>query len=220
MSKEKIQSLINRVIGKEGILRVPAYWMRRVLYNLMEFSEKTAESQAKKALTDAKTYADATSKEYTDQQIAELGVTGKEPIVYALPQGTLTNVSYMGNNEYTYKFTEDEANEYINALNTGLDKVVIMCGADNSLTIPLSPAAGVLGPISDTLSVLAHPIINRIDGEWFVWRVVFYIYYDSTTGDVECRRLEQRDVINIQGMIDSSIGDINTILDNINGEEV
>lgn len=220
MRKIDLQSLIDRVIGKEGILRVPSYWVRKLFNQVLDYTDESVAKSAETTEANAITSATATSKEYTDQQISELGITGKEPIVYALPQGTLTAMSYMGNNEYTYKFTEDEANEYINALNTGLDKVVIMCGADNSLLIPLSPAAGVLGPIADTLSVIAHPITGSIDGEWFVWRVYFYIDYDSTTGNVECRRLEQRDVINIQGIIDSSIGDINTILDNINGEEV
>lgn len=34
MSKEKLNNLIDKVIGKDGPLRVPAYWMRKVLKNI------------------------------------------------------------------------------------------------------------------------------------------------------------------------------------------
>lgn len=37
MDKEKLNNLIDKVIGKDGPLRVPAYWMREVLVKIVEF---------------------------------------------------------------------------------------------------------------------------------------------------------------------------------------
>ena len=72
MSKEKLQSLIDRVIGKDGILRVPAYWMRKVFLSVIDYVNKAIETSAKATESNAITSATAASKEYTDQQIAEL----------------------------------------------------------------------------------------------------------------------------------------------------
>ena len=223
MADAKLQSLIDRVIGKDGILRVPAYWMRRILGKLMEYSDKTAESQARQALTDAKTYADATSKEYTDQQIAELGITGKEPVVYVLPEGTLQKMSYpLTNGEtYTYTFTDAEAAEYIEALAAGLDKVIFMVGSYEDLFVPRSVAEKAASFSENTVTLVSPMLIvgSNNDG-WYTWAVGFSIDYNTNTGKVTCTRTSAKNDIDIQGMIDSSIGDINTILDNINGEEV
>ena len=219
MRKIDLQSLIDRVIGKEGILRVPAYWMRRVLYNLMEFSEKTAESQAKKALTDAKTYADATSKEYTDQQIAELGVTGKEPIVYVLPERIWDKVTDFKEYRFSYTLTEAEANEFWAAMDKGIDNILFVIGRYGSLITPRN-VAQVMKVKDDWYLLLGDEFLNGVGGIWYTWRPGVNLEFNASTREVEVEVVTTKTNIDIQGMIDSSIGDINTILDNINGEEV
>lgn len=80
MSKEKIQSLIDRVIGKEGILRVPSFWVRRILGKLMEYTDESVAKSAETIEANAITSATAASKEYTDQQITELDAAIKSYI--------------------------------------------------------------------------------------------------------------------------------------------
>lgn len=39
MDRTELQALIDRVIGKKGILRAPSYWMRKVLNSIVEYCE-------------------------------------------------------------------------------------------------------------------------------------------------------------------------------------
>jgi hypothetical protein len=39
MTREELQTLIDRVIGKNGILRAPSYWVRRLFGNLMDYTD-------------------------------------------------------------------------------------------------------------------------------------------------------------------------------------
>lgn len=41
MNTDKLQALIDRAIGKKGILRVPAWWMNKIL---SEIADKTEDS--------------------------------------------------------------------------------------------------------------------------------------------------------------------------------
>ena len=43
MTRDELQTLIDRVIGKKGILRAPSWWMRRLLGNLMDYTDGKAE---------------------------------------------------------------------------------------------------------------------------------------------------------------------------------
>ena len=44
MDTQKLHDLIDKVVGKDGPLRTPAYWMRRVLKKLVEYSKDIHES--------------------------------------------------------------------------------------------------------------------------------------------------------------------------------
>lgn len=44
MAKETLQALIDRVIGKDGILRVPAWWVRRLFSELLGYADTAIES--------------------------------------------------------------------------------------------------------------------------------------------------------------------------------
>lgn len=199
MRKIDLQSLIDRVIGKEGILRVPAYWMRRVLYNLMEFSEKTAESQAKKALTDAKTYAKTyadASKEYTDQQISGLGLTGREPILYVLPEDTIQGVPLYEDYEFTYNFTTAEAEEFLNVISNGIDNIIFVYGRKDSILIPRGVALQVM-KIGNSIGLVGFQRLGKQDGEWMTWDIILYIDYDTDSRSVSCRLHCEREVLPI-----------------------
>lgn len=39
MTREELQALIDRVIGKKGILRTPSYWMKKVLNSIVDYCE-------------------------------------------------------------------------------------------------------------------------------------------------------------------------------------
>lgn len=44
MKREELTALIDRVIGSKGILRTPAYWMRRVLNKMSDYADESLES--------------------------------------------------------------------------------------------------------------------------------------------------------------------------------
>lgn len=123
MADVKLQSLIDRVIGKDGILRVPAYWMRRILGKLMEYSDKTAESQAKQALADAKTYA--------DDAVKANAPTGDELKYYTLPAGVSKSLSInVTGTVDSYTFTDEEAAEWKKYYASPDDRVVRILMSD------------------------------------------------------------------------------------------
>ena len=39
MNADKLQALIDRAIGKKGILRIPAWWMNKILSELLNKTE-------------------------------------------------------------------------------------------------------------------------------------------------------------------------------------
>jgi hypothetical protein len=44
MTREELQTLIDRVIGKKGILRAPSYWVRRLFGNLMDYTDEAVKN--------------------------------------------------------------------------------------------------------------------------------------------------------------------------------
>ena len=54
MDRTELQALIDRVIGKKGILRAPAWWVRRLFGKVIEYGE----SYTQKAVADAKVKSD------------------------------------------------------------------------------------------------------------------------------------------------------------------
>ena len=216
MSKEKIQSLIDRVIGKYGILRVPAYWMRKIFNDVLDYTDDSVAKSAKTTEANAITSATATSKEYTDQQIAELGITGKEPVVYALPERIFEKVTDFKEYRFSYTLTEAEANEFWAAMDKGIDNILFVIGR-YSLITP-HEVAQVMKVTDNWYLLLGGEFVNGNGGLWYSWRPGVNLEFDASTREVEVEVVTTKTNIDIQGMIDASIGDINTILDNINGE--
>ena len=44
MTREELTTLIDRVIGKKGILRAPAWWMRRLFNKVLEYVDSSIKS--------------------------------------------------------------------------------------------------------------------------------------------------------------------------------
>lgn len=249
MSKENIQSLIDRVIGKEGILRVPSYWVRKLFNQVLDYTDDSVAKSAKTTEANAITSATATSKEYTDQQIAELGITGKEPVVYVLPEGTLQKMSYplTDGETYTYTFTDAEAAEYIEALAAGLDKVIFMVGSYENIFVPRCVAERAAAIVENTVTLVSPILVNGSNNDgWYTWAVGFNIDYNPDTGKVTCTRTSHKTDIDIQGSgteiaVDNKLSSISenpvqnkviyaelierfdgidALLDAINGEEI
>lgn len=44
MTREELQALIDRVIGKKGILRAPSWWVRRLFGNLMDYTDNAVKN--------------------------------------------------------------------------------------------------------------------------------------------------------------------------------
>lgn len=186
MSKEKIQSLIDRVIGKDGILRVPAYWMRKVFFSVMSYIDDSIAASAKTTESNAVANATTSAKEYTDKQISELGLTGREPILYVLPEDTIQGVPLYTDYEFTYNFTTAEAEAFLNVISNGIDNIIFVYGRKDSILIPRGVALQVL-EIGNTISLMGYQRLGKQDGEWMTWDVVLYIDYNTDSRSVSCR---------------------------------
>ena len=44
MDRIELQALIDRVIGKKGILRAPSYWVSRLFGNLMDYTDEAVKN--------------------------------------------------------------------------------------------------------------------------------------------------------------------------------
>lgn len=248
MADAKLQSLIDRVIGKDGILRVPSYWMRRLFNQILDYTDATVDASARKteasAITTAVSNATATSKEYTDQQIAELGITGKEPVVYALPERIFEKVVDFKEYRFSYTLTEAEANEFWAAMDKGIDNIIFIIGR-YSLVTP-HEVAQVMRVTDNWYLLLGGEFVNGDGGLWYSWRPGVNLEFNASTREVEVEVVTTKTNIDIQGSgteIDvdnklSSISEnpvqnkviyaelierfdgIDALLDAINGEEI
>ena len=77
MSKEKIQALIDRVIGKKGILRAPSWWFRRLLLQLLDYIEVSVQNvkiqiDAEMSDTSENVVSNNVIKTYVDEQVKPL----------------------------------------------------------------------------------------------------------------------------------------------------
>lgn len=206
MSKEKIQSLIDRVIGKEGILRTPSYWMRRLFNQVLDYSEDRANEAIKVAEQKAETYMLPTSGEYalnseTGKKLLEIlnnpdkyilqsnqatfsGATGTitiYPNKYNLMPDSLILQSPAWKTKEAYlngKLTEVELTSYMGAIVKG-DGVIGFSIGPNTLSM------SIVGYVTDELSDFTEYAVQ---------------------GKV------------IKSYVDGKVGNINSVLDNINGE--
>ena len=206
MSKEKIQSLISRVIGKEGILRTPSYWMGRLFNQVLDYSEESANKAIKVADKKAETYMLPNSGKYaldseTGKKLLDIlnnpdkyilqsnqatfsGATGTitiYPNKYNLIPDALILQSPAWKTKEAYmngKLTEVELTVYMGSIAKGAD-IIEFAIATTTLSIP------IVGYVTDELSDFTEYAVQ---------------------GKV------------IKAYVDGKVGNINTALDTINGE--
>ena len=58
MNKSTIQTLIDKIIGKKGLIRVPSWWMRKVLMQIADWVQEGDDANGKK-IVKVETKADA-----------------------------------------------------------------------------------------------------------------------------------------------------------------
>ena len=85
MNKTKIQTLIDKVIGKKGLIRVPNWWMRKVLMQMSDWVQE-GDDAANKKIGTLKEEADATNNkirklEEEDDKIAMLNNSTKAALI-------------------------------------------------------------------------------------------------------------------------------------------
>lgn len=208
MSKEKIQSLIDRVIGKEGILRTPSYWMRRLFNQVLDYSEDRANEAIKVAEQKAETYM--------------LPTSGK----YALDSGTGKKLLEILNNPDKYILQCNQATFsgatgtitiYPNKYNLIPDALILQSPAwktkeaylngnltEVELTVYMGSIAKGDGIIEFSIgpTTLSIPIVGYVTDE-----LTDFTKY-AVQGKV------------IKAYVDDKVGNINSVLDTINGEEI
>lgn len=118
MDTQKLHDLIDKVIGKDGPLRTPAYWMRRVLNKIVgHVDDKVAELQGKLNRAISLTY-----KEFYDMHWAGEGIEGAYYHIsdYA-PTVSLTQEEFVSRKNIPYKLFVLYGGRDIRAYNTGND---------------------------------------------------------------------------------------------------
>lgn len=216
MSKEKLQSLIDRVIGKEGILRTPAYWVKRLFNQVLEYSEEYTnkaievvdENVDKKVDKKAEPYILPASGEY-----AITSETGKKLIdVVNNPSKYILQSWYNANSSECLVTFHPTKNQY---MSTGA--LMLTTPSWNTkesylngklVEVQMTSYAGtiVIGDEYVTISIsnfnLSIPIVGYVTDE----------LKDSTEYAVQGKV--------IKAYVDGKVGNINSVLDTINGEEV
>lgn len=64
MTREKLSALIDRAVGTKGILRIPAYWMRKILNAIISYLEPDASV----SFTSAKAVQNKVIRQYVDEK--------------------------------------------------------------------------------------------------------------------------------------------------------
>ncbi len=241
MSKENIQSLIDRVIGKEGILRVPSYWVRKLFNQVLDYTDESVAKSAKTTEANANRYAD----EVSEAVAKEYGVTGNELKYYTLPTGVISSIALKGEGGLdTYTFTTEEANEWKKYKASPNNVVVrIKLSDDSYINATIYDAKGVLSgepsvyfcfrfewtDITNWLvskGRFAHHqttvmIKTLTDGTvtsntWDL-PVGLPLGVDNTMSSESIQPVQNRVV---KAYVDGLVGNVNSLLDNINGEEI
>ena len=77
MAREELTALVDRVIGSKGILRTPAYWMRKVLNNMADYLEGYADSASQSVKVKVDTTMSDTSSNPVENRVVKNYIDGK-----------------------------------------------------------------------------------------------------------------------------------------------
>lgn len=75
MDRTEIQALIDRVIGKKGLLRAPSWWVRRLLNKMLDYCESlTPKIKVESSVNDSANPVQSKAvKEYVDDKVSKVG---------------------------------------------------------------------------------------------------------------------------------------------------
>lgn len=204
MEREKLTALIDRVIGKKGILRAPSYWMSKVLHSVMDYADVSASASEKKA------------NQYTDESLDNYNLIK----YYVLPTD-LTKYFQFPDGTHTYSFTREEGNQWLEFLQkTSPDfplNYTFVCKAVGEVRL------SHMGTRQGDDVYIVYDNITKREDRVSIKKVTITISHPDTYSVQGTIKVESCDVpisAKVEEMLAERIGDIDSILDSINGEEV
>lgn len=76
MKREKLTALIDRVIGKSGVLRTPSWWVRNILNNMLDYTDEAVKNlkvDEEMSNTSENAVSNKVIKEYVDGLVGDIG---------------------------------------------------------------------------------------------------------------------------------------------------
>lgn len=148
MNKSTIQTLIDKVIGKKGLIRVPSWWMRKVLMQIADWVQEGDDANNKKI---------GKVETETDGKISTLNTN-----VSNLETNLNSEISYLKNLSLPYMLVSGTGVVGING------KVVNFSKADNQLiyiTGPISFSRSNIADNQQLTSIVIHNLDVRVQGK-------------------------------------------------------
>ena len=99
MDKTTIQTLIDKVIGKKGLIRVPSWWMRKVLMQIGDWVQEGNDANEKKIVKIKKEADDKISTLETNVSTLETNTNNK---IGTLETNLNSEISYLKNLSFPY----------------------------------------------------------------------------------------------------------------------
>ena len=188
MKREELTALIDRVIGSKGILRTPAYWMRKVLNKMSDYAEELKVSAVKES--------------------AE--ITSKKADVYWLPKsGNYAADSNTGKELLAIINNPDKVLIQSWVYTPGGKRLVSYNAATYSQLDGTIPYIVLRSPLVITSQSYTNNKLTKLQLTEFVATI------GQPEGDIQISYSSDDVTIPI-----TDIGDLDKILDNINGEEI
>ena len=147
MNKSTIQTLIDKVIGKKGLIRVPSWWMRKVLMQMADWVQEGDDANGEKIVK---------VKEEADGKIGTL-----ETNVNTLETNLNSEISYLKNLSLPYMLVSGTGSVLINK------EVINFSNANNQLIYITGPIKFSRSNIADNeqiTSIVIHNLDVRVQG--------------------------------------------------------
>ena len=181
MDKTTIQTLIDKVIGKKGLIRVPSWWMRKVLMQIADWVQERDDANEKKIVK---------VKEEADRKIGALETNTNEKIT-SLETNTNSKINTLETNTNNKISTlETNTNNKISTLDSILVEIVDRAKLQHSLKMVSARGGfvfidGVLQTIPSNAKTII-PFINTfsfkgyLSGTSLVYNYISYIGFSAT----------------------------------------
>ena len=181
MNKSTIQTLIDKVIGKKGLIRVPSWWMRKLLMQIADWVQEGDDANDKKIVK---------MKEEADGKISTLE-TNTNSKISTLETNTNSKISTLETNTNRKISTlEANTNSKINTLDSILVEIVDRAKLQHSLKMISAKGGfvfvdGVLQTIPSNAKTII-PFINTfsfkgyLSGTSLVYNYISYIGFSAT----------------------------------------